>query len=105
MNISMEKLLAKMEAEWEGAKKAATTAEAREKIHSLKTLCELLLDEPIGSERNTAPRQPSIPPQIYHAPLESLPVQAQPAYRASASPQEKRMQIDDEANGESLLDF
>lgn len=106
MNISIDKLLAKMEAELQGARTAETNAEVREKVHSLKTLCELLLDEPVRTEKQAVPRQPDIPPQIFHAPLESMPVQPQPVYHSQpAGTQGKRMQIDSDANGESLLDF
>ena len=45
MNISVQKLLAKMEDELHLAKATVKEENLREKVYSIKTLCELILDE------------------------------------------------------------
>jgi hypothetical protein len=80
MNISIQKLLVKMEEE------LATVKEEnlREKVYSIKTLCELILDEKQIKRESPAPlqvtttQQPMIP---------------------------KRLVVDEESNGDSLFDF
>lgn len=87
MNRSVQKCLAKIEEE------LATLNEEtlREKVYSIKVLCELILDEKqIKSESpallQTAPKtfiQQPIMPKV----------------------QPKKLVVDDEANGDSLFDF
>jgi ABC-type uncharacterized transport system YnjBCD ATPase subunit len=105
MNISLEKLLVKMEGELKGAKNAATAAEMREKVHSLKTLCELVLDEP--GQQGTAVQRPAAAQTQAPATVQGMQmpvVQAQHQYQ-SVPNQAKRLEMDSEANGESLFDF
>jgi hypothetical protein len=107
MNISLEKLLVKMEGELKGARNAATAAEMREKVHSLKTLCELVLDEP--GQQGTAVQRPAAaqtqaPAAVQGLQMQMPVVQAQHQYQPVPN-QPKRLEMDSEANGESLLDF
>ena len=45
MNISVQKLLTKIEAELKLAKTSTKEESLREKVYSIKILCELMLDE------------------------------------------------------------
>ncbi|WP_053361117.1 YwdI family protein [Bacillus sp. FJAT-27251] len=103
MNISLEKLLAKMEDELKGARNAATDAGMREKIHSLKTLCELVLDEP-SRERPAAVRTEAPAAVVQNMQIPVAQAQPQPQYQSMPN-QQKRLEMDNEANGESLFDF
>jgi hypothetical protein len=84
MNISVQKLLAKMEEE------LATVTEENlvEKVYSIKTLCELILDEKQIKRESPAPLQ--IPTQGYIQQPPMIP---------------KKLVVDEEANGDSLFDF
>jgi hypothetical protein len=83
MNISVQKLLAKMEEELHLVK----ADNLREKVYSIKILCELILDE---KQIKTESRVPTT--GIFQQPM--MPI-GQP----------KKLVVDDEANGDSLLDF
>lgn len=108
MNISLQKLLMKMEEELNRAKSAQTEAAQRERIQSIKTLCELVLDEP--SQQGTGkivqnnfvqqPAQHFIPAQP--AVLQQQTPVNQPS---SMVPQPKKLKMEDDANGDSLFDF
>jgi hypothetical protein len=95
LEISVQKLLLKMEQELLEAKSSGTTAQVRERIQAIKTLCELVLDHPSGETKRelvrSNPEIRAIPQQV---PTPS-PIQPQP----------KRLQIDEESNGDSLFDF
>lgn len=105
MNISLQKLLLKMEEELKRAKTAESEAVKRERIHSIKTLCELVLDEPAEHSRGYAESvkqasQPFVPPQ------HSIPQQQMPVNQPSPMiPQPKKLEMEDNANGDSLFDF
>jgi hypothetical protein len=110
VNISLQKLLLKMEKELKSAKEAGSESTMRERIHSLKTLCELVLDEP-GTGSTVQPVIPqsqtmSAPP-IHNAIVTPthVPYQPQPGMSNQATIQSKKIEMDDEANGDSLLDF
>lgn len=113
MDIPLQKLLSKMEAELQEAKNASTNSVIREKIHSLKTLCELVLDEPIHSHRVQKPVTaiPSTPVQMPYQQMQvqspsAVPYQQVPVQSQTAMPnQTKRLEMEDGANGDSLLDF
>lgn len=92
LNISIQQLLGKMEKELREAKDSSTTARMRERVQAIKSLCELILD---NSETE---RSPSVLTNIISPPT------AQPIQPATIQ-QPKRMQMDDNANGDSLLDF
>ena len=84
MDISIEKLLTKMEEELS----LAHGESLRERVYSIKILCELILDE----------MQPN-----GQAPVNR--VIQQPSQGFSDVNQPKKMHIDNEANGDSLFDF
>jgi hypothetical protein len=110
MNIPLQKLLLKMEAELQGAKNASSDSALREKIHSLKTLCELVLDEPISKNVEQKPTT-VVPAKIAY---QAMPVQSPPTLpyqqttvqsQTSMPNQSKRLEMEDGANGDSLFDF
>ncbi|WP_066310228.1 YwdI family protein [Bacillus sp. FJAT-29814] len=112
MNISMEKLLTKMEAELQQARASQTEEGLRERIYSIKILCELILDEKQavsgGHGRQPIPVQPKpiVPqPAAFQQPAT---FQQQPAIfqqQPAVMPQPKKLEMDDDANGDSLFDF
>jgi hypothetical protein len=106
VNISIQKLLLKMEAELKSAREAGSESTLRERIHSLKTLCELVLDEPknVGGVR---PSQPVSTTPIHSSIVSPthVPYQPQPGMPTQAMTQTKKIEMDDGANGDSLLDF
>jgi hypothetical protein len=93
LNIPVHQLLRKMEKELNEAKNSAETSRMRERVHAIQMLCELILDEP---EKELKP--PVSMANTYAGQngqqLKPLPVQ-----------QSKRLEMDDDANGESLFDF
>ncbi|GHH97978.1 YwdI family protein [Neobacillus kokaensis] len=102
MNISVQKLLAKMEEELMQAKAASKQENLRERIYSIKILCELILDEKQAKAAESwnepvigrpvpvvVPQQPAVP--IVQQPVSTL--------------QLKKLELEDEANGDSLFDF
>lgn len=91
MNISIQKLLGKIEQELQEAKESSTDARMRERVHAIQSLCELILED---SEMG---RSPFVPKKIESPPTEKN----QPA----TIQQTKRMQMDDNSNGDSLFDF
>lgn len=108
MNISLQKLLLKMEEEIRLAKGADTDAAKRERIHAIKTLCELVLDEPSGQGPEKQGFSQAAQPQTQYAPPQPAyqPSQVQvPPQPAPLMPQPKKLKMDDEANGDSLFDF
>ncbi len=104
MDISLQKLLLKMEEELRLAKSAETETTQRERIHSIKTLCELVLDEPVqngagkAGYSNAAPQYAAVQPSI---PQPQMPV-SQPS---PMMPQPRKLEMEDNANGDSLFDF
>ena len=107
MNISVEKLLMKIEEELKLAKNTTKQENLREKVYSIKILCELLLDEKpsLKSEVPVAPMtavQPAISFQAYQQPMMNQPTVQQ---AAAALQQPKKLDMEDEANGDSLFDF
>ena len=93
MNISVQKLLVKIEEELKQAKTVNRQESLRERIYSIKILCELILDENGGTA--TASRKEAVINQP--GPVATR----QPV----AIPQPKTLDLDDEANGDSLFDF
>lgn len=113
MNISLQKLLLKMEEELRMAKAAATEAAQREKIHSIKTLCELVLDEPLqqGAEKagysSAGTSRNSVQPAPQYVTAQPTFTQPQmPVNQPSPMvPQPKKLEMEDDSNGDSLFDF
>lgn len=95
MNISVEKLLMKIEEELKLAKNSTRQENLREKVYSIKILCELILDDKqVQQEPKTTPL------------AAFQPVIAQPSFQQPVSlNQPKKLEMEDEANGDSLFDF
>lgn len=108
MDISLQKLLLKMEEELRLAKSAESETTKRERIHSIKTLCELVLDEPVQNGAGKAGYSNAAPlatPQ-YAAVQPSIPQPQMPVSQSSSMmPQPRKLEMEDNANGESLFDF
>lgn len=95
MNITVEKLLRKMEEELKLAKNSTKQENLREKVYSIKILCELILDE-----KQIQQEAPLNPIPAYQ------PVTVQPSIQQPVSlNQPKKLEMEDEANGDSLFDF
>lgn len=90
LNISVQKLLKKIEEELHEAKGNTNEARIRERIYSIKSLCELILDEQVMPEASKSTFVPQQPVQ-----------QVQPV----SIQQPKRLEMEDDANGDSLFDF
>src|SRR4051812_2295502 len=101
MNISLEKLLAKIENELKLAKTSTNEENLREKIYSIKILCELILDEKQASVMPAATIQPAVTQPVYQQPL----MNQQVFQQGSSLKQPKKLEMEDEANGDSLFDF
>lgn len=100
MNISVEKLLRKIEEELKEAKGTNSDTKIRERVHAIKTICELILEESttITSTTTTSATVNKSPNLVV----------SNPAYRgqvASLPNQQERLIIDEESNGESIFDF
>jgi hypothetical protein len=108
MDISLQKLLLKMEEELRLAKSAESQITQRERIHSIKTLCELVLDEPVKNGTGKAVYSNAAPqaaPQ-YAAVQPSIPQPQVPVSQPSPMmPQPRKLEMEDNANGDSLFDF
>lgn len=101
MNISVQKLLSKIEEELRLAKTSSKEERLREKVYSIKILCELILDE---KQENGHPSVASQP--IVTQPSFQQQVAQQQAFQQSPSlNQPPKMDLGDEANGDSLFDF
>ncbi|WML46295.1 YwdI family protein [Neobacillus sp. PS3-40] len=92
MSITVQKLLSKIEAELQLAKVSHREESLREKVYSIKILCELILDE--KQVKNEIPMNNQA--QI---------VTLQQPFQPSTLNEPKKLAMGDEANGESLLDF
>ncbi|WP_442597012.1 YwdI family protein [Neobacillus sp. D3-1R] len=93
MDISVNQLLKKMEKELQKAKLLESSSKVRESIHSIKILCELILEEndreiSSFSQPVVAPPKPQISQVLTTTSLPS-----------------KKLDMDEEANGDSLFDF
>ena len=101
MNISVEKLLHKIEEELKEAKGTNSNAKIRERVHAIKTMCELILEESTTVTSTTTTTSAT-------ANNASNLIVSNPAYRgqvASMPNQQERLIIDEESNGESIFDF
>jgi Family of unknown function (DUF5327) len=95
VNISVEKLLVKIEEELKLAKNSTRQENLREKVYSIKILCELILDD-----KQVQPEPKTTPLAAYQ------PVIAQTTFQQPVSlNQPKKLEMEDEANGDSLFDF
>jgi hypothetical protein len=95
VNISVEKLLMKIEEELKLAKNSTKQENLREKVYSIKILCELILDE-----KQRPQEAPLNPVPAFQ------PVTVQPSFQQPATlNQPKKIEMKDGANGDSLFDF
>jgi hypothetical protein len=106
VNISVQKLLTKIDEELKLAKSSTKEESLREKVYSIKILCELLLDEKPAAQNEVpaAPMpvvQPAISYQAFQPQVMNQPMIQQPA----TLQQPKKLEMEDEANGDSLFDF
>jgi hypothetical protein len=96
LNISVQKLLGKMEEELKQAKTSTSEERVREKIYAVKALCELVLDEQSGTKL-----EPLTPPAQIQTQTQTQ-TQTQIVNSIGQPP---KMKIDEESNGDSLFDF
>jgi hypothetical protein len=98
MNISVEKLLNKMEEKLKEAKETGSDAVIRERIHAIKTMCELILEEPSTAKMSVNKGASlTVATPVYTG---------QRQISATATPiQQDRLIVDDDSNGESIFDF
>jgi Family of unknown function (DUF5327) len=96
MNISVGKLLSKIEEELLEAKRTNSDTKIRERVHAIKTMCELILEESTTVTTSaTINKAPNL-------------VVTNPTYMGkvvSTPNQQERLIIDEESNGESIFDF
>lgn len=93
MNISQDKLLAKIEQQVTQAK-YAPSSQMREHLHAIRTLCDLALDEP--SNGNSA---------VLSEPVQQAPVYQPPVQQPVSMQKDKPIRMEDGSNGDSLFDF
>ncbi|MCM2535692.1 YwdI family protein [Neobacillus pocheonensis] len=107
MNISVQKLLAKIEEELELATNSPKEESLRERVYSIKILCELILDEKGGQLRESVVTQPPVITQqpVVLQPAHQPVVPQQAVYQPAQLDQPKKMDLGEEANGDSLFDF
>ena len=99
MNISIQTLLTKIDGELKQAKSSTKQESLREKVYSIKILCELILDEKSEMPLNQ-------PASVITKPVFQQTAMTQQVFQQPASlPQAKKIEMDDEANGDSLFDF
>ncbi|WP_071461440.1 YwdI family protein [Bacillus massilinigeriensis] len=101
MDISLQKLLLKMEEQIKGARAASAESEMREKVHSIRTLCELVLEE--QSEQGSVNLTGSVQPAVAWQP--QIAASQQNAVIPAPIGQPKPLKTEEGANGESLFDF
>lgn len=91
MDISVNQLLKKMDKELQKAKTADGSSNLRESIHSIKILCELILE---GNEADSRVSEP-----VFKLQPKTSQVLTTPSLTS------KKIVMEDEANGDSLFDF
>jgi hypothetical protein len=95
MNIDIQTLLNKIDQEVSKAR-GGEMGKIREHVYSIKTLCELILDENSSYEgvNRPHPERQSLPANMVQPPGISVPVQAS-----------KPLTTNDGSNGDSIFDF
>jgi len=99
LNIHIQTLLAKMGEELALAKSAGKEELLREKISSIKTLCEVILEEGKGSIS-----KPALTEAGRETPLVHVPGSQSSLVHVSGS-QTPKLEESDGANGDSIFDF
>ncbi|WP_462410182.1 YwdI family protein [Neobacillus sp. Marseille-QA0830] len=97
MNISVQKLLSKIDEELKQARSTQQEESLREKVYSIKILCELILEEKPAGSAKPVQAAPTFQPAVSY--------QAYPQQQPAALNQPKKLKLGDEANGDSLFDF
>ncbi|KZN99892.1 YwdI family protein [Pseudobacillus badius] len=94
INISHLSVLKKIEEEIRQARLAEKSGSMKQHIYTVRTLCDMLLDEPDKAGTGVVRPEPQpISSQVTQQP-------AQPAFN-----QAEKLQTDDGANGDSIFDF
>jgi hypothetical protein len=95
MNIDIQILLNKIDKEVSKAR-GGDMGRIREHVYSIKTLCELILDDSSSYEdvQRSQPESQSLPANMVQSPSISVPVQAS-----------KPLTTNDGSNGDSIFDF
>ena len=102
MNISIQKLLSKIAEELNLAQQAQKEESLREKVYSIKILCELILDEKQAPLKSPEPIQLARAQKVY----QQQPIMNQPIFQQPVPMQQpKKLEMENEANGDSLFDF
>ncbi|MFP9128256.1 YwdI family protein [Niallia sp. BSM11] len=96
MNISVQKLLAKIEDQLKEAKASGSEATIRERVYAIKSLCELCLEQESTYRSSETYSQPVYQPSI----AQPAPVPVQ-----QLQPVQTPKLDTDEGNGDSLFDF
>jgi hypothetical protein len=105
VNIPINKLLAKIEEELKLAKSGMKEESLREKVYSIKILCELILDEKSVKSGVSVNQVSTIQPVIAQPVLQQPSSNQQVFQQPTSFQQPKKLEMEDEANGDSLLDF
>jgi hypothetical protein len=87
-----------MELEIQRARQTETAEQARQHLYTVKTLCEIMLDN-AGLEESQSAKSITVAPAVLSAQRSILSSASQPLHR------EERMQTEDGANGNSIFDF
>ncbi|GKU83719.1 YwdI family protein [Niallia sp. NCCP-28] len=95
MNISVQQLLMKMEDQVKEAKASESDSRIRERVHAIKSLCELILEQKDQSEHSVAYQQ--MVPQA--APIQHV------SFSSAPQPIQTQKLNTEEGNGDSLFDF
>lgn len=101
MNIPVQKLLAKIDEELKQAKTSPKEESLREKVYSIKILCELILDQ----NQAKSEFQSNKAETFQYQPASNQPVFQQPIIDQQTVIQPRKIDLGEEANGDSLFDF
>ncbi|OZI12168.1 hypothetical protein CEW92_07930 [Bacillaceae bacterium SAS-127] len=91
MNISHQSVLNKIETEVRQAKHAEKSDEIKRHVHTIKALCDLVLESAEGQGKVSSVRGEHVFPS---------PTLSQPSIS-----QEEKLETEDGANGDSIFDF
>ncbi|KAA9012541.1 YwdI family protein [Niallia endozanthoxylica] len=100
MNISVGKLLDKIGKELQEAKQTGSDAKIREHAYAMKTLCELILESPSHAAAEVSGS--AVPHQAVS--FQQQPISFQPQ-SVTIQPPQKKLEVEDGANGDSIFDF
>ena len=89
--ISNEALLAQMDIKLQQAKTAGSEAQMREALSAIRTLCDVVLDNPQVLQRPSSEQTHVIQQQLYSSPMQGQQLSMQEGLQ--------------EANGKSIFDF